>query len=131
MESKTVWRGSTKYRLPKLAMRVHAACRWLHRQPIPRRAKLVVFRVACALFAFAMAAGCASAPEIKADNVKDGTVVCGTLTGIYGTGKTVVVKLDERVIRDGGSVSVDPNCVVTIQLAPPLPKPVKPEPAAK
>lgn len=68
-------------------------------------------------------AGCASAPEFKTDNIKDGTVMCGTLSGVYGTGKTVVVKLDERVIRDGGSVSVDPNCVVSITLAPPLPKP--------
>lgn len=75
------------------------------------------------IFLALLLAGCASAPELKTDNIKDGTVMCGTLTGIYGTGKTVVVKLDERVIRDGGSVSVDPNCVVTIQLAPPQPKP--------
>lgn len=80
------------------------------------------------LLAVLLLAGCASAPELKTDNIKDGTVMCGTLTGIYGTGKTVIVKLDERVIRDGGSVSVDPNCVVTIQLAPPQPKPVKPAP---
>lgn len=80
--------------------------------------------------------GCASmaAPDVKTDNVKDGTVVCATIMGPWGTGKTVVAKLDQNVIRDGGSVSVDPNCVVNIQLAAPLPKsaPVRPaEPPAK
>lgn len=70
--------------------------------------------------------GCATpSPDIKTDNVKDGTVVCATIMGPWGSGKTVVAKLEQNVIRDGGSVTVDPNCVVNIQL---MQKPVKPEP---
>lgn len=70
--------------------------------------------------------GCAStmaSPDVKADSIKDGTAVCATVMGAWGSGKTVVVKLDQGVIRDGGSVTVDGNCVMSVILTPPLPKP--------
>lgn len=102
------------------------------------RVAIAAVYIGCAIVVISsalMLTGCASmaAPDVKTDNVKDGTVVCATIMGPWGTGKTVVAKLEERVIRDGGSVRVDPNCVIDIQLSPPLPKPatVKPEPAAK
>jgi len=67
--------------------------------------------------------GCATpAPDVKTDNIKDGTVICATIMGPWGSGKTVVAKLEAGVIRDGGSVAVDANCLMTIQLAPPAPK---------
>jgi hypothetical protein len=69
-------------------------------------------------------AGCASVPDIKADNIKDGTVICGTVTAPFGSAKTVVAKLEAGVIRDGGMVAVDANCVMNIQLIPPAPKQV-------
>jgi hypothetical protein len=68
-------------------------------------------------------AGCATpGPDVKTDNIKDGTVVCATLVGPWGSGKTVVTKLDQGVIRDGGTISIDGNCLMTIQLTPPAPK---------
>ncbi len=74
-------------------------------------------------------AGCASAPEVKTDNVKDGTVVCATAEYMMFRGTTVIAKLEQKVITDGGSVTISPQCAVEIQLAAPLPKqapPIKP-----
>lgn len=73
------------------------------------------------LFAFLLAmivllllAACATQPpDIKSADVKNGTVVCATVMGPWGSGKTVVANLDSGVIRNGG-VTVDPNCVITI-----------------
>lgn len=68
-------------------------------------------------------AGCASAPEVKTDNVKDGTVVCATAGYLMFSGTTVIAKLEQNVIRDGGSITITPQCAVDIQLTAPLPKP--------
>jgi len=67
--------------------------------------------------------GCASAPEVKTDNVKDGTVLCATVSYLMWSGTTVAAKLEQNVIRDGGSVKVTPQCAVDIQLLPKEKKP--------
>lgn len=87
------------------------------------------YRVAFAVLAGVALAGCAmSPPDINSANVKAGTVVCATVMGPWGSGKTVVANLESGVIRNGG-ISVDPNCVMTITTTQSPPKePVK-EPA--
>lgn len=83
-----------------------------------------------ALLTAAALAACASpSPNISTDTIRDGTVVCATVMGPWGSGKTVVAKLDERVIRDGGGVTVDANCTMNVQLLAPAPKTVAPKPA--
>jgi hypothetical protein len=49
---------------------------------------------------------------------KSGSVVCATVMGPWGTGKTVIVNLDQNAIKDGG-VAVDEKCTVTITSAAP------------
>ena len=75
-----------------------------------------------AICALALAACATPSPDVKMDNIKDGTVICATIMGPWGSGKTVVAKLDQGVIRDGGTVAVDANCLMQIQLSPPAPK---------
>ena len=75
-------------------------------------------------------AGCATpAPDVKVDNIKDGSCICATIMGPWGSGKTVACKLDTGVIKDGGFISVDANCLMNIQITPPLPKTPPPVPA--
>lgn len=81
-----------------------------------------------ACVALALAACATQPPDINSANVKAGTVVCATVMGPWGSGKTVVANLESGVIRNGG-ISVDPNCVMTITTTQSPPKePVK-EPA--
>lgn len=60
-------------------------------------------------------------PELSASQLremakdKNGSVICATVLGPWGSGRTVVVSLDQNVIRDGG-VQVDGNCLVSISL---------------
>lgn len=70
-----------------------------------------------------------TASQIK-ELVKDktGSVVCATVMGPWGTGKTVVVTLDQSVIKDGG-VAVDANCLVNITTQTPPRAPVIVQPA--
>ena len=69
------------------------------------------------LIALLLLAGCTSVPTMTADQlnaIPNGSAFCGTFTGTGGTGKLVVVKLDE-VVALSGSVSVDSNtCAVTM-----------------
>ena len=67
-----------------------------------------------------------TAAQIK-ELVKDksGSVVCATVIGPWGTGKTVVVTLDQNVLKDGG-VHVDANCLVAITSQAPPRAPVAP-----
>lgn len=82
-----------------------------------------MMRTSICVVALALA-GCMTAPEIKTDNVRDGTIVCTKVDSLlYGTWTIVVAKLEQRVINDGGSLRVAANCVVDVQLLPPAPKP--------
>lgn len=79
-------------------------------------------------------AGISGGPNMNVDQLKaiaadkNASVVCSTIMGPWGTGKVVVVNLDQRVIDNGG-VTVDSNCLVgiTTQKAEPTPKPVVPK----
>ena len=57
---------------------------------------------------------------------KNASVVCSTIAGPWGTGKVVIVNMDQRVIDTGG-VNVDANCLVGITTTKVLPAP-KPAP---
>ena len=56
---------------------------------------------------------------------KNASVVCSTIMGPWGTGKVVIVNLDQRVIDTGG-VTVDANCLIgiTTTKAAPVPRPI-------
>lgn len=85
-----------------------------------------------------MVSGCAAmggGPNMNVDQLraiasdKNASVICSTILGPFGTGKVVVVNLDQRVIMDG-SVATDENCKVTITnqihdkpMVPATPKP--------
>ena len=60
--------------------------------------------------------GCQSVPTMSADQLSslpNGAVVCGTYTGVGGTGTFIAAKLDQT--SGGGNVAVDPHtCGVTI-----------------
>ena len=60
---------------------------------------------------------------------KSATAVCSTISGPWGTGKVVVVNLDQRVISDG-TVVLTPDCQVTMTNAI-HDKPVTPKEPAK
>ena len=65
-------------------------------------------RYLLALFAVA---GCAQVPTMTSDQlnaIPNGSAFCATYTGTGGTGKLVVVKLDE-VVTLSGSIDVDSN----------------------
>jgi hypothetical protein len=84
------------------------------------------------LLVAAIAMGCAgmSSPQMSPEQLKAAaadknfSAMCNTFTGFGGVGKSVVVNVDQRVVING-SISVDPNCVVTMTNA----ATIKPEPA--
>lgn len=77
-------------------------------------------------------AGCASSggtnmsPEQLAELVRDKnfSAVCSTVTGMGGQGKFVYVNVDKTVVTNG-SITVAPDCTVTMANAPNPPKPPK------
>ncbi len=78
----------------------------------------VMIALVCTL-ALSGCAGINGGPQMNVDQLKaiaadkNASVVCSTIMGPWGTGKVVIVNLDQRVIADGG-VSVDANCLVTM-----------------
>ena len=76
-------------------------------------------------------AGINGGPNMSVDQLKavaadkNASVVCSTIMGPWGTGKVVIVTLDQRVIDTGG-VSVDANCLVGITTAKAVPVPKEP-----
>jgi len=77
--------------------------------------------------------GCASmsAPQMSAEQLKAAaadknfSAICLTFTGVGGSGKSVVVNVDQRVLING-TIAVDPNtCAVTMTNAATM-KPVEP-----
>ncbi len=92
--------------------------------------------VLCMLLLVTGCAGINGGPNMSVDQLKaiasdkNASVVCSTIMGPWGTGKVVVVNMDQRVIDNGG-VTVDANCLVGITNAKaiPVPKPAPtPEP---
>ena len=86
------------------------------------------------LIVLSMVTGCASlAPQPNMDVAqlkaaaadKNASVVCSTIMGPWGTGKVVIVNLDQRVIDTGG-VTVDANCLIGITTTKVLPPPRTP-----
>ena len=82
--------------------------------------------------------GCAAfqgGPQMNVDQLKaiasdkSATAVCSSVSGPWGTGKVVVVNLDQRVISDG-TVVLTPDCQVTMTNAI-HDKPVTPKEPAK
>lgn len=80
--------------------------------------------------------GCASmsAPQMSAEQLKAAaadknfSAICLTFTGVGGSGKSVVINVDQRVLING-TIAVDPStCAVTMSNTATV-KPV--EPAAK
>lgn len=96
------------------------------------------FRMTLTMLAALALSACASmaGPNMDAAQIKEivkdksGSVVCATVMGPWGTGKTVVVNLDSGVVRNGG-VTVDPNCVVTVTTTANPPKEAAPAAPAK
>lgn len=80
-----------------------------------------MIRALVVMVALALPACATQPPDINSANVKAGTVVCATVMGPWGSGKTVVANLESGVIRNGG-ISVDPNCVMTITTTQSTPK---------
>lgn len=75
--------------------------------------------------------GCASfvpQPNMNADQLKalasdkNASAICSTILGPWGTGKLVVVNLDET--RINGTVIVNPDCTITATttVPPPIPR---------
>lgn len=64
-----------------------------------------------------------SAAQLK-EMVKDknGSVICATVVGAWGTAKTVIVNLDSGVVRNGG-IGVDQNCTVNLLNQQNVPQP--------
>lgn len=85
----------------------------------------------CTLLLVTGCAGINGGPNMSVDQLKaiasdkNASVVCSTIMGPWGTGKVVVVNMDQKVIDNGG-VNVDANCLVGITnvKAAPAPKPV-------
>lgn len=78
-----------------------------------------------------MVAGCQAfvpQPNMNADQLKalasdkNASAICSTILGPWGTGKLVVVNLDET--RINGTVVVNPDCTITATttVPPPIPR---------
>ena len=92
--------------------------------------KLLLAALVMIVLSLTGCAGISGGPNMNVDQLKavaadkNASVVCSTIMGPWGTGKVVIVNLDQRVIDTGG-VTVDANCLVgiTTTKAQPVPRP--------